>query len=325
MHKLRLPSFRGRSEGAALFAAACLLVAVGLVSCGGAGGGGGTSAPPSSGPPTISVSINSPSPLVQVAQAQPFSATVQNDVQSSGVTWSVSACGGLCGTLTLMTPTSVTYTAPASKPAPATNTLTATSIADGSKSQSVVIAIAAVPAILSTDDFDRPDVNPITAPWLNYGPADGAIVGHRLAGSDTGDNFIFLNSSPPPDQYAKINFISSSGGGADNGGPIVRMDANGNGWLFNWISNSPLSSSTWHLFRVQKGVGTPLATGVLSGLLGNTDVVEIRAVGSVIIGYLNGVAVQGATTIDATYPTGGFGVHLFSNTGTWDDFEGGSL
>jgi hypothetical protein len=35
--------------------------------------------------------------------------------------------------------------------------------------------------------------------------------------------------------------------------------------------------------------------------------------------------VPGATTLDTTYPTGGFGVHLFSNTGRWDNFEGGSL
>jgi len=112
----------------------------------------------------------------------------------------------------------------------------------------------------------------------------------------------------------------------------VRGDASGNGWLLNVVSNDPLGDSSWTLFRVENATGTVIARGRVgalrapqAGALVNGDVLEIRADGSLISGYLNGIAIPGASTTDATYPTGGFGVHLFGNTGRWDNFEGGSL
>ena len=195
------------------------------------------------------------------------------------------------------------------------------------------------PAALFTDNFDRTDANPITpiTTWLNSGAAGGAIDDNQLTGgadnsTGHGDNFIFVNTTVVPafgDQYTKITFVSTanSGNQSDSGGPMVRADANGDGWLFDWISNNPTGKSTWTLYKV---VGTqghlpPAATGTFGSALAGGDIVEIRAVGDVITGYLNGVAVPGATTTDATYPTGGFGMHLFSNTGRWDNFEGGAL
>jgi hypothetical protein len=199
---------------------------------------------------------------------------------------------------------------------------------------------ASTPAALFTDDFDRADANPITpiTTWLNTGAGGGAIVDEQLTGGANkstghGDNFIFVNTTVVPafgDQYTKITFVSTannSGNQSDSGGPMVRADAIGDGWLFDWISNEPTGKSTWTLFKVVKTVGQlPVAaTGTFGRALVNGDIVEIRAVGDVITGYLNGVAVPGATTTDATYPTGGFGMHLFSDTGRWENFEGGSL
>jgi hypothetical protein len=97
-------------------------------------------------PPPISVSVAPPAASVQVTQTAPFTATVQNDAQNRGVTWSLSGTGCLgtaCGTLSSITTTSVTYTAPASAPAPATVTLTATSVTDTSKTSSGTITITA--------------------------------------------------------------------------------------------------------------------------------------------------------------------------------------
>jgi hypothetical protein len=439
MHKQHLLSFHG-SSGGVLLAAACLLVAAGLVSCGGGGGSSG-STPAPGGPQPISVSVTPDSPSVQVSQTQAFSATLQNDAQNKGVTWSLSgctsgcgtltnqtaasvtynapvavpvpatvnltatsisdntksrsvvitvtpgppgpisvsvtpdsplvqisqtqafsatlqndaqnngvtwslpaACTAACGTLTGGTSTAVTYNAPASVPAPATITLTAASISDNTKSQSIVITVTAVP--LFTDDFDRADANPInpTTTWLNTGAGGGAIVNEQLTGGAAhdpvlggGDNFIFVNTTVVPafgDQYTRITFVSTANSGgtqSDSGGPMVRADANGNGWLFDWISNWPTTGqSTWTIYKVIGTVGhlPPAATGTLGrALVGGVggDVVEIRAVGNVITGYLNGSAVPGATTTDSTYPTGGFGMHLFSNTGRWENFEGGAL
>ena len=191
------------------------------------------------------------------------------------------------------------------------------------------------PAAMFTDDFNRTDANPITPTtvWLNSGCEGGAIVGNQLTGgtaggSCNGDNFIFLNSvSPPANQYAKIKFASTANSGdqKDSGGPMVRASANGDGWLFDWISDKPSGNSTWTLFRVSSQTGTTISSGTFSRKLMNGDVIEIRAVGQLITGYVNGVAVPDATATDPAFPTGGFGMHLFHDTGRWDNFEGGSL
>jgi hypothetical protein len=94
------------------------------------------------------VSVAPSAASVQVTQTAPFTATVQNDAQNRGVTWSLSGTGCLgtaCGTLSNITTTSVTYTAPASVPAPATVTLTATSATDTGKTSGATITVTAAP------------------------------------------------------------------------------------------------------------------------------------------------------------------------------------
>ena len=283
--------------------------------------------------PGIAVSVSPDAPLVQVTQSQVFTAMVQNDVGTMGVTWSL-PCAPVCGTLTGPTSTSVTYNAPATIPAPAANTLTATSVADGTKSKSIVLTVTAVP--LFTDNFDRPDANPIGAPWLSPSAAVGAIVDDELTGGVgpgplNHDNFTFVSTvAPLADGYAKVMFVSTDNDNnqMDSGGPMVRGSANGDGYLFDWISNNPAGSSTWTLFYVKKTVGQfpLLATGTFGRALVKGDVVEIRVIGNVITGYLNGSAVPGATATDTNIATTGvLGMHLFSNTGRWDNFEGGGL
>ncbi|MGH9562564.1 MAG: putative Ig domain-containing protein, partial [Terracidiphilus sp.] len=73
-------------------------------------------------------------------------ATVANDKNSAGVTWTVS--GG--GTLSSTTTTSATYTAPAATSSSQTATITATSIADTSKIGTATITIPAAPSVTST-------------------------------------------------------------------------------------------------------------------------------------------------------------------------------
>ncbi len=98
----------------------------------------------------ISVSISPATSTVQVSQSSPFTATLQNDTLSKGVTWSLSGtgCSGTtCGSLTNVTTTSVTYVAPAAVPTPATVTLRATSVTDSTKSASATITVAPTPPI----------------------------------------------------------------------------------------------------------------------------------------------------------------------------------
>src|SRR5258708_5519253 len=105
--------------------------------------------------PPVKVVVSPPSQTVQISQSQAFTATVQNDPQNKGVTWTLSGpgCAGpACGTLpnppsAPAAPTS--YTAPANAPNPATVTLTAASVADGKSSANVAITVFAIPTNLS--------------------------------------------------------------------------------------------------------------------------------------------------------------------------------
>ncbi|HEY6271777.1 MAG TPA: hypothetical protein VIX19_07275, partial [Terriglobales bacterium] len=95
--------------------------------------------------PVISVAVSPSTATVNLSQSAAFTATLQNDSESRGVLWSLSGagCSGTsCGTLSNITPLSVTFTAPAAAPNPASAVLAATSIADGTKSASVSITIA---------------------------------------------------------------------------------------------------------------------------------------------------------------------------------------
>jgi len=104
----------------------------------------------STGP--ISVVVSPDSASVQVSQSCAFTASLQNDSQNRGVTWTISGsgCSGAsCGTLTNVTSTSVTYSAPAAVPAPAMVTLTATAVDDTTKSSSASITVTAAPQPIS--------------------------------------------------------------------------------------------------------------------------------------------------------------------------------
>jgi hypothetical protein len=112
----------------------------------------------------------------------------------------------------------------------------------GTQTELSVFGLSPTPGPLFTDNFNRANANPIAGNWTNSGAAGGAIVGNQLAGGGPGDNFIFVNSvQPPANQYAKITFVSTGNSGTDrdDGGPMVRADASGNGWLLNWVSNAP--------------------------------------------------------------------------------------
>src|SRR5277367_605797 len=101
-------------------------------------------------PPPISVSLSPSAASVQVSQSVPFIATLHNDSQEKGVTWSLSGAGcsgATCGSLSNVTTTSVTYTAPVSAPTPATVTLLATSVTDSTKSASATLTVSAPPPI----------------------------------------------------------------------------------------------------------------------------------------------------------------------------------
>jgi len=120
------------------FALTCFLFVVGLYlsACGGSGGSGGGSQSPS-------VSVTASGTTVDANDVVTLTATVTNDKNAAGVTWSVSGGGALSNTTT----SSATYTAPAPASTALTVTVTATSVADATKSGTATITVPAKPAI----------------------------------------------------------------------------------------------------------------------------------------------------------------------------------
>jgi hypothetical protein len=133
--------YRFRSVFVQFSLAALLALCAFLSGC-----GGGASTPRQSAS-TISVSVSPSSSTVQAGiGTQPFTATLQNDKQSEGVTWSLTGtgcAGNSCGTLSNVTPTSVIYAAPIALPNPASVTLTARSVADSTKTGAAAITLSA--------------------------------------------------------------------------------------------------------------------------------------------------------------------------------------
>jgi hypothetical protein len=104
--------------------------------------------------PQVRVTVSPASRTVPVNQSQDFTASVQNDSQNKGVTWTFSGagCSGVaCGTLSNASSASgapITYTAPPNAPNPPNVTLTATSVADNKASASATITVFAIPVDL---------------------------------------------------------------------------------------------------------------------------------------------------------------------------------
>jgi hypothetical protein len=97
----------------------------------------------------VAVTLNKSTASVQTTHNTTFTATVANDSQNKGVTWTLTGAGcsgATCGTLSAASSASgvaITYTAPPSVPAPAVVTLTAKSVTDTSKTAAATITVTA--------------------------------------------------------------------------------------------------------------------------------------------------------------------------------------
>ena len=92
----------------------------------------------------ITVAINTSTTSLGTGSSGYYSATVTNDSDGAGVTWSASCGSSDCGSFsstTTLSGVSTTYTAPAGVPSGGTVIITATSVADTTRSASVTITI----------------------------------------------------------------------------------------------------------------------------------------------------------------------------------------
>lgn len=120
------------------FSAVLILVAAFLAGCGSSSSSG------SSTTSNVSVSLSAPgssngSIALSQGQSVTISAAIANDASNAGVKWSLTGPGSLSNVST----TSATYTAPASVSSSTTATVTATSLANSAKASSLQITISA--------------------------------------------------------------------------------------------------------------------------------------------------------------------------------------
>src|SRR5438128_9688134 len=188
----------------------------------------GDSTAPGGGRPAVSVSVVPPSASLLTSGSQAFTATVTNGPSNSGVTWSITGCSGdasVCGSLSNMTSTRATYTAPTTAP-PALG-VTATAVKENSKSFTATVAITAIaPAgqIAFTSLRDGNEEIYVTN-------ADGSGV-TRLTNNPASD----VAPAWSPDG-SKILF----GTNRDGNGEVYVMNADGSGPLN--LSNNPASEN----------------------------------------------------------------------------------
>lgn len=114
-------------------------------------------------PLPVSVSVNPTSAAVQTSKTQAITATVLNDTQSKGVTWTLTGSG----TLSSVAGPTTTYVAPAALPVPAIAIVTAKSVADPTKFATATLTITAPPPTCPTSTAAWASV-PFSAATGNY-------------------------------------------------------------------------------------------------------------------------------------------------------------
>jgi hypothetical protein len=128
----------------------------------------------------VAVSIAPPGATVIPGGTLSFTAAVRYDISKAGVTWTLGpACSGTCGTLSNVTPSSVTYTAPATVPNPPAVTLTATSVTDPGETAEVNITVSVTGPLAEGDYafvFNGWEIRP-TQPGY-YVPLGVTAAGH---------------------------------------------------------------------------------------------------------------------------------------------------
>jgi len=172
--------------------------------------------------------------------------------------------------------------------------------------------------VLATDTFDRTDGG-LGSNWTAYyAGGGGTIVSNEAkAGVSTDSRGSYYNAvSFPDDQYSKITIGGTLGSG-DFWSVGVRLS--GGTTTDGYYCSA--DSANWYITRFDNGTGTDIANNVSTFAVG--DVVECRAVGSLISLYKNGSLVGSKT--DATYTTGAAGLGWYNNNVTATTWEGGDF
>ena len=149
--------------------------------------------------------------MTQVSGTVPFSASVDNDTNSAGVTWSVAGCTGdasVCGSFTNISNSgqyTANYVAPAAVPPSGQVSVVSTSVADPTKSASAAVTIS--PINFTSQNYPAGD-NPDGVAVVDFngdGKLDIAVADYGNPSSgDNGGVSILLGNGDGTFQPAKL-------------------------------------------------------------------------------------------------------------------------
>lgn len=242
----------------------------------------------------ISVAISPTAPTVAAGTTQSFTASVQNDPSSLGVTWSLSGAGctgAACGTLSSITPTSVLYTAPNTAPNPATVSVVATSVADNTKSATASVtigpppqmAVSVSPATSTVSinltqlfsatvqyDFSNQGVNWTLSGAGCTGTACGALTNPTSNGNSFGITYTAPSAVPAP---ATVSITASSVADSTKSGSSTITVSQGIPTSLGWfqIPNTLLQPVCPNIPQIQGAIGCQGVIAAWNGGIADTN------------------------------------------------------
>jgi hypothetical protein len=165
----------------------------------------------------ISVYVSAVTATIPIGTTQLFTATLQNDTQNKGVTWSLTQSGNTCapgcGSLAATAAAAATYDAPASVPNAAIVTLTATSVADNTKSDSATITITVPPVVFAATvkfcDDETEDPNCISKNTFSLAQIRDLFIWMNWQGVSTGTHTQELDIFMPQGHALYVKYSGS--------------------------------------------------------------------------------------------------------------------
>jgi hypothetical protein len=242
----------------------------------------------------ISVTVSPTAPTVAAGTTQSFTASLQNDPSSLGVTWSLSGagCTGVaCGTLSSMTPASVIYTAPNPAPNPATVSVVATSVTDNTKSATASVTIGPPPQIAVSVspatstvsinltqlfsatvqyDFSNQGVNWTLSGAGCTGTACGTLTNPTSNGSTFGITYTAPSAVPAP---ATVSITATSGADSTKSGSSTITVSQGIPTSLGWyqIPNTLLQPVCPNIPQIQGAIGCQGVIAAWNGGIADTN------------------------------------------------------
>jgi hypothetical protein len=189
--------------------------------------------------------------------------------------------------------------------------------------------LLALVALLASDTFDRANANPIGSPWTTAsGESAMQIVSNACTPSTLANDCAAYHSTIawPADQYSKAK-LSVTGTAGGKSGPTLKVRQASGARTCYQLEVDHAATANVNVDKVVAGAFTSLTGFPLTLAWTDGDTWELRAIGTTISVYRNGVlvgsAVDSASPITSGNP--GIGYSSTETSASIDNWEGGDF